>query len=101
MQNNKFKYITPVVALATATILNSANSQTTNEFPILPIKNYDLPIQEKKYNSLELYTNGYSIISNNEYEVFLEFTSKLINNVKDIDPKYLEVLDENFWDLLL
>ncbi|MCK4797633.1 MAG: hypothetical protein KAT05_09640 [Spirochaetes bacterium] len=99
MQNNKTSRITPIIALVTATILHSASSQITNDFTIMPANNYDLPIQEKKYDSLDL--NISSLIINNEYEVFLEFTNKLINNTKDIDPKYLEVLDENFWDLLL
>ena len=29
-----------------------------------------------------------------------QFTEKLINNQKDLEPEYIQFVDENFWNLI-
>ncbi len=35
-----------------------------------------------------------------QIEVLHEFSKSMLNNVKDIDPEFSDLVDEKFWDLL-
>ena len=42
-----------------------------------------------------------SLLEEKEHsEVLIEFVSKLIENSKDIDPRIVDVINEDFWELI-
>lgn len=33
-------------------------------------------------------------------EILEDFLKKLLNNMEDIDPEFIHIVNENFWDLI-
>lgn len=48
--------------------------------------------------TLECQTN--LAVDKDQSEVLLEFVSKLIENSKDIDPRIVDIVNEDFWELI-
>ena len=36
----------------------------------------------------------------NKFDTILDFAQKLINNSKNIDSEFIEIVDEHFWDII-
>lgn len=72
----------------------------------------DIPQKKYHYDSKEpvqQYPNqyDYSIFTQTEHasvtdkiEILHKFSKSILDNIKDIDPEYSALVDEEFWDLL-
>ncbi len=45
-------------------------------------------------------SNSDSIALSEQIETLKQFSSSILNNIKDIEPEYTELVDEKFWDLI-
>ena len=54
--------------------------------------------REKAFNS----TANYDLEKNhiNKFNTLVHFTSNLVQNSKDLDSDFIEVINDNFWDLI-
>ena len=35
-----------------------------------------------------------------QIEIIHKFASSILDNIKDLDPEFSKIVDENFWDLI-
>ena len=43
---------------------------------------------------------AYSIQEEERYKTIIEFSQKIFNNSRDIDSEFVDIVNENFWDLI-
>lgn len=89
-----------IVAVATIASFSSL-SYVSNE-PILPsfvfpIENGDVIDNKKSYEIQSMYTIDAS--QNKSFDTLLAFATDLLNNSKDLEPQYREIIQNNFWNL--
>ncbi|PKL84818.1 MAG: hypothetical protein CVV22_11055 [Ignavibacteriae bacterium HGW-Ignavibacteriae-1] len=91
---------------AFATIISSSLASPNFDFEHLnPDRNYELKhhsiVSDWKDNAFNQ-SPDYTLQDENiiRIQTILEFTKKLIGNSIDIDPEFVKIVDENFWDLI-
>lgn len=99
----------PSLAIPTAIALAiTFGGPTTGSTDIVPSKTYHLEGQllQDKYNLTHSdVENTYAMFdkfdeSKQKSQIMIDFVSKLVESSVDIDPKILDIVDEDFWDLL-
>lgn len=67
-----------------------------------------IPYGEKKRGSSKVHPHNYgcdlcsekNISKTSERMIFKNFATKLINSQKNIDPEIVDIVNDNFWELL-
>lgn len=70
-----------------------------------PVLQNDFHYDSKE--SVNWYKEQHYLLNENDFmsiseqiEVLQQFSSSILNNIKDIDPDYTKLVDEKFWDLV-
>lgn len=82
--------------------VNFTNSVTYSSFErsnLMPSTNVEYPLTDSYYfDPIGQYTNNAIVVE--KEKIIIDFSQKLINNMIDIDSEYVEIVNNNFWDLL-
>ncbi len=95
-------------SLATLVLFATINTSTicvpfdSNMLPTC-IPKYDPPNQINNWRELSLNNYPTSLSNNIELEkidIIVSFSKNVIENSKDIDSEFVEIVNNNFWDLI-
>lgn len=93
--------ITNLVLLAT--LSSSAVCMTYDASGLIPALDHEYPSieniadwKEHAFNQLP----AYSAQDEEKYQAIVGFSQKIIDNSTDIDSEFVDIVNENFWDLL-
>lgn len=103
MGNNSYNSLPNIILLATLSA--SVVSLPYNFDSLIPQINHSYVCQNDIAN-----WKDYALIQNYEYQQFsndeknlqtiIEFSRKVINNTKDIDREFVDIVNDKFWDLI-
>lgn len=59
-----------------------------------------LPDRTWQYNSIFIEDNYVNVLENEKQEIVLNFSQDLISNSTELDSEFVEIVNDNFWNLL-
>lgn len=54
----------------------------------------------EKFDQSALYLSDHQLKDEDKIQVIIDFSQKLLNNSKDIDGEFVDIVNKNFWDLV-
>lgn len=103
MGANNYNSLANFVILAT--VSSSAVSLPYDSNNLMPQKNHNYYFQnsindlkEMAYNQL----TNYQLYNENseKIQIIIDFTMKIMQNTKDIDSEFVDIVNNNFWELI-
>ncbi|NEW79844.1 MAG: hypothetical protein GZ086_10565 [Gelidibacter sp.] len=58
------------------------------------------PDRAWQYNSISIGGNYVNVLENEKLEIVLNFSQDLISNSTELDIEFVEIVNDNFWNLL-
>jgi uncharacterized protein YdgA (DUF945 family) len=102
MEINTLNSLTSVVLLAT--ISTSVISLTYEFEKSIPKMNYDFKHQNDiaDWKDIALRQSDYQFQDESieKLQIIIDFSNKVIQNTKDIDSEFVDIVNKNFWELI-
>lgn len=104
MGNSSNSSLTNLVVLATlsSTVLSLSYDDSTTLIPeVKPDYAHHMNLADWKDNAFNISTD-YTIQDDysEKIQTILGFSKKILDNSKDLDSEYVDIVNENFWDLV-
>lgn len=59
-----------------------------------------VPENSWSYNSISNEDSNANVLENEKLQIVMNFSQKLLSNSTELDMEFVEIVDDNFWDLL-
>jgi len=71
-----------------------------NLIPTKEVKIKSVPSEEWHYHYISESDSYINFSQNEKLDIIMNFSKKLINNSTEIDMEFVDIVDNNFWNLL-